>query len=75
MRSNFRITILKIIYQLLMLSGWVSGFFWLQTGFDPYSRWLVGLCGIPLSLTLTFVDYFIRDVLRQKHQIGENYRC
>lgn len=53
---------LEVIYQVLLVAGIFSAFQWVTTtNFDPYSPWLVGIACIPLSLLLTFVNYFIRD--------------
>lgn len=56
---------LEVIYQLLFVAGLFSAFQWVTTAnFDPYSPWLVGIACIPVSLLLTFVNYFIRDRIK-----------
>ena len=53
---------LEVIYQLLLVAGVFSAIQWvISANFDPYSPWLVGIAGIPLSLLLNFVNYFIRE--------------
>ena len=61
MQRNLRVITLEIIYQLLMMLGFLSAFGWLITGLELDSPWLIGMCCIPVSLLLTFVNYFIRD--------------
>lgn len=62
MKKNYRIMTLEVIYQLMLVAGIFSAFQWVTTtNLDPYSPWLAGMAGIPLSLLFTFVNYFIRD--------------
>lgn len=61
MQRNMRVMALEVIYQLLLVFGFVSGFVWIIDGFNPYSPWLYGMLCVPASLFLTFVNYFIRD--------------
>lgn len=56
---------LEVIYQVLFVIGVFSAFQWVTTtNFDPYSSWLVGIACLPVSLLLTFVNYFIRDRIK-----------
>jgi hypothetical protein len=62
MKRNYRLMTLEVIYQLLLVAGIFSAIQWvISANFDPASPWLVGMAGIPFSLLLTFVNYFIRE--------------
>lgn len=62
MKRNYRLMTLEVIYQLLLVAGIFSAIQWvISANFDPASPWLVGIVGIPLSLLLNFVNYFIRE--------------
>lgn len=53
---------LEVIYQVMLVTGVFCAFQWVTDAhLDPYSPWLTGIALAPVSLLLTFINYFIRD--------------